>query len=252
MGEGKHKPFIVMERISNSKSNADKEDQKLSSTVDRRSFLMSAGIAASVGAAMVACSNDHEPGPDPEGTVDLGAGDVGVLNYAYALEQLEAAFYTQVIDTPYDNMSPEEKSILTDIRDHEIIHRDFFKAALTAAAPTAIIPGLDVDFSSINFKSRDSVLGAAKLFEDTGVAAYNGAGNLIKTGDYLVLAGKIVSVEARHAAVIRDLLKMNTADFAGDDVVDNNGLDKAIDPATILAAVKPYLKTNVTGANVGK
>jgi hypothetical protein len=48
------------------------------------------------------------------------------------------------------------------------------------------------------------------------------------------------------------LLKMNTADFAGDDVVDNNGLDKAIDPATILAAVKPYLKTNVTGANVGK
>jgi hypothetical protein len=241
-----------MERISNSKNNADKEDQKLSSTVDRRSFLMSAGIAASVGAAMVACTNDHEPGPDPEGTVDLGAGDVGVLNYAYALEQLEAAFYTQVIDTPYDNMSPEEKSILTDIRDHEIIHRDFFKAALTAAAPTAIIPGLDVDFSSINFKSRDSVLGAAKLFEDTGVAAYNGAGNLIKTGDYLVLAGKIVSVEARHAAVIRDLLKMNTADFAGDDVVDNNGLDKAIDPATILAAVKPYLKTNVTGANVGK
>jgi hypothetical protein len=28
--------------------------------------------------------------------VDLGAGDTGVLNYAYALEQLEAAFYTEV------------------------------------------------------------------------------------------------------------------------------------------------------------
>ena len=26
--------------------------------------------------------------------VDLGEGDVGILNYAYALEQLEAAFYT--------------------------------------------------------------------------------------------------------------------------------------------------------------
>lgn len=241
-----------MERISNSKNSADKEDQKLSSTVDRRSFLMSAGIAASVGAAMVACSKDHEPGPDPVGTVDLGSGDVGVLNYAYALEQLEAAFYTQVIDTPYDGMSAAEKTILTDIRDHEIIHRDFFKAALTAAAPTAIIPGLEVNFSSINFKSRDAVLGAAKLFEDTGVAAYNGAGKLIKTADYLVLAGKIVSVEARHASVIGDLLKPNTENFAGGDVVDNNGLDKAIDPATILAAVKPYLKTNVTGANVGK
>ncbi|HEV7378602.1 MAG TPA: ferritin-like domain-containing protein, partial [Dyadobacter sp.] len=145
-----------------------------------------------------------------------------------------------------------ERTILTDIRDHEIIHRDFFKAALTQAAPTAIIPALEVDFSSIDFKDRAAVLGAAKLFEDTGVAAYNGAGNLIKTPDYLVLAGKIVSVEARHASVIRDLLKANSADFAGDDVVDNDGLDKAIDPATILAAVKPYLKTVVTGANVGK
>ena len=32
---------------------------------------------------------------------DLGEGDIGVLNYAYALEQLEAAFYTMVIDSPY-------------------------------------------------------------------------------------------------------------------------------------------------------
>jgi rubrerythrin len=252
MGEGKHKPFIVMERISNSKNNSDKEDQKLSQTVDRRSFLMSAGIAASVGAAMVACSKDHEPGTDPDGTVDLGRGDVGVLNYAYALEQLEAAFYTQVIDTPYDGMTPAEKIILTDIRDHEIIHREFFKAALTKAAPNDIIPGLEVNFSTINFKDKTAVLGAAKLFEDTGVAAYNGAGKLIVDPTYLVLAGKIVSVEARHAAVIADLIKPNTEFFAGTEVVDNNGLDKATDPATILAAVKPYLKTNVTGANVGK
>ena len=32
---------------------------------------------------------------------DLGSGDIGILNYAYALEQLEAAFYTMVIDSPY-------------------------------------------------------------------------------------------------------------------------------------------------------
>jgi rubrerythrin len=252
MGEGKHKPFIVMERVVNTKTESDNEGQKLSSRVDRRSFLMSAGIAASVGAAMAACTKDHEPTPGTGGTVDLGSGDVGVLNYAYALEQLEAAFYTQVIATEYTGMTGSERTILTDIRDHEIIHRDFFKAALTAAAPTAIIPALEVDFSSIDFKSRQSVLDHAKLFEDTGVAAYNGAGNLIKTPDYLVLAGKIVSVEARHASVIRDLLKANSADFAGDDVVDMDGLDQAIDPAVILAAVKPFIKTNVTGANVGK
>ena len=41
-------------------------------------------------------------GPGP-GTADvnLGTGDTGVLNYAYALEQLEAAFYTQVVASFY-------------------------------------------------------------------------------------------------------------------------------------------------------
>ncbi len=63
-------------------------------------------------------------------TVDLGSGDVGILNYAYALEQLEAAFYTQVIATPYSGITDAERTLLTEIRDHEIIHRDFFKAAL--------------------------------------------------------------------------------------------------------------------------
>lgn len=53
-------------------------------------------------------------------------------------------------------------------------HREFFKNALAKAA----IPGLEVNFSGINFASRDSVLGTAKAFEDLGVSAYNGAGKI--------------------------------------------------------------------------
>ena len=252
-GRKENETFIAMNKIKNSINNSEKEEGKISSPVDRRFFLRSAGLAVSAGALAIACKDDDVVPMDPVvGTVDLGSGDVGVLNYAYALEQLEAAFYTQVIATPYSGMTDAEKTILTDIRDHEIIHRDFFKAALTKAAPTAIIPALQVNFSTIDFTKRDAVLGAAKLFEDTGVAAYNGAGNMIKDTGYLLLAGKIVSVEARHASVIRDLLNPKSADFAGDNVVDANGFDQAIDPATILAAVKPYLLTTVTGANVGK
>ena len=55
------------------------------------------------------------------------------------------------------------------------------------------------------------------------MSAYNGAGRLIETADYLVLAGKIVSVEARHAALIRDLIMMGS--FADDTAIDANGLD---------------------------
>lgn len=242
-----------MNRIIKTKSNSENKEGEITSVVNRRLFLRSAGLATSLGTIVIsACTtDDHDPDPQIPGTgdaVELGSGDVGVLNYAYALEQLEAAFYTQVIATPYAGMTEAEKTILTDIRDHEIIHRDFFKAALGAGA----IKGLTPNFAAIDFTSRTAVLGAAKLFEDTGVAAYNGAGKLIKNGDYLLLAGKIVSVEARHASVIRDLLNPKSADFAGDDIIDANGFDKAVAPADILAAVKGYVKDTITGANVGK
>ena len=241
-----------MNRQTKSKIDSGKEEGASASVVNRRLFLRSAGLATSLGTIVIAAAcNDDDPDPMIPGTgdsVDLGSGDVGVLNYAYALEQLEAAFYTQVIATPFAGITDAEKTILTDIRDHEIIHRDFFKKALGDKA----IKDLTPNFSTIDFTKRDAVLGAAKLFEDTGVAAYNGAGRLLKDGGNLLLAGKIVSVEARHAAVIRDLLKPKSADFAGDDIINENGFDKAVAPADILAAVKGYVKDTITGANVGK
>ncbi len=200
--------------------------------------------------------------------VDLGEGDVGILNYAYALEQLEAAFYSQVTKTPYANMDSADKDILTGIRDHEIAHRDFFKAALKKNA----IPALEVDFSKIDFNSRESVLTTAQTFENLGVAAYNGAGQLLKKEEYLLLAGKIVSVEARHAAAIGHLLNSkrqanassgtgktvgqgsgsstNTA-TAAPSVVDDKGLDQALAPSAVLAAAGPYVKTPITADDIG-
>ena len=181
--------------------------------------------------------------PIRQGAVDLGKGDFGVLNYAYALEQLESAFYTQVLATPYSGMNSAEREILTDIRDNEIAHREFFKAALGKKA----IPALQVNFTSINFNSRDSVLKTAHTFEDTGTSAYNGAGQLLKNPEFLLIAGKIVSVEARHVATIRDLLQPMSAFFAGDDVTDPaTGLDPARLPAQVLPLVAPYIRTPIT------
>ena len=170
--------------------------------------------------------------------VNLGSGDVGVLNYAYALEQLEAAFYTKVVSSPYSGMTSAETNYLTDIRDHEIAHREFFKSVLGTNA----IAALEVDFSSINFTNRDSVLATSKAFED-GVSAYNGAGTLTDANN-LLAAGKIVSVEARHAALIRDLIAYNS--FADSTAVDSNGLDLARTPSQVLSIAGPYIKTRST------
>lgn len=209
----------------------------------RRHVLKWSGAAAGIAVAGAILPNF---GISTALAADLGEGDIGVLNYAYALEQLEAAFYTMVIDSPYEGMTEEETSWLTDIRDHEVEHRDFLKEALGEGA----IPDLEVDFSAVDFTSRDSVLVTAQTFEDLGVSAYNGAGKLIENGDYLLAAGKIVSVEARHAAAIRDMVNMNSVAFAGDDVVDENGLDVAREPADVLAAADPFITTEVTAMSL--
>jgi hypothetical protein len=211
--------------------------------LSRRNVLKWGGAAASV---MVAGSLLPNFGISAALAADLGSGDIGVLNYAYALEQLEAAFYTQVIETPYSGISDTELATLTEIRDHEIAHRDFLKKALGAKA----IPDLEVNFSKIKFHSRASVLGTADVFENLGVAAYNGAGKLIQTVAYVAAAGSIVSVEARHAAAIAEMLHGYSASAVGAGHIDANGLDGALSPKQVLPKAGPFIKTPVTAMSL--
>jgi hypothetical protein len=228
--------------------------------IKRRSFFMYAGATAGATALLLSgCEDDDGGGNGMPGLVNVGSGSVGVLNYAYALEQLEAAFYTRVRTGTYYTMlaaGSAEKQILDDLYYHEVIHREFFKAALTRDAASAIIKDLEPNFDAIDFNSRTSVLGAAKTFEDLGVSAYNGAGRFIDATNvaginYLVAAGKIVSVEARHAALIRDLISEGS--FLDADVVNvaTNGLEISKTPAQVAAAANTYLKDgsklNVSG-----
>lgn len=215
----------------------------------RRTFLklsggaMAALAVAGTGANALAGNRFFSiPVAPQNGAVDLGSGDTGILNYAYALEQLEAAFYTQVMSAPYSGMTAEERQILTDLRDHEIVHREFFKAALGANAIPALVP----DFGKVKFDSRASVLKTAQIFEDLGVSAYNGAGQLLTDPQNLLLAGKIVSVEARHAAAIRDLLKPRSDSFA------SKPLDAARSPSTVLKIAGLFIETKINADNLPK
>ena len=209
--------------------------------LSRRNFLGYIGGASALLITAAACKKEASSMGSTTG-IDLGKGDVGILNYAYTLEQIEAAFYTKVFESPYSGISASESALLGDIRDHEIAHREFFKAALATAA----LPTLELDFSSINFADRTSVLGTAKAFEDLGVSAYNGAGSLLVNVDYLLLAGKIVSVEARHAAYIRDLIANGS--FA--DGLDVNALDMSRTPSQVFAIAGKYVKTKLNISNL--
>lgn len=232
-------------RKTRSVTSNGKEEGIAMPNVHRRTFLKYAGMGTAIlsaGSILSSCSKEDT---DSNG-VDFGSGDISVLNYAYALEQLEAAFYIQAVKTPYADISDAEMAILKDIRDHEVAHRDFFKAALGGGA----IPALEVNFTSINFSKKADVLLTAMAFEDLGVSAYNGAGQYIDKVDYLALAGKIVSVEARHAAIIRDLV--SNGSFADDTVVNADGLDKALTPIQVFGVAGAYIKTQINANTLPK
>jgi rubrerythrin len=209
----------------------------------RREFFRFTGLSAAAAALiMPGCKQIEDFLGDPDTPLDfpvvvLGSGDIGILNYAYVLEQLEADFYAKVNATPYEGMDSSERQIFRDLQLHEEIHRDFLRIALGVKA----IRTLTFDFSRVNFRNMESVLTTARTFEDLGVSAYNGAGKLLENPDFLVVAGKIVSVEGRHAAVIRERIERNT--FA--DTTDMNGLDPARMPSEVLAAAQPFIKERI-------
>ena len=218
----------------------------------RRSFLRALGAGGSIlmlPAVFAACDDDDNPlGPSGDSVILNLSDDFGILNFAYALEQLEAAFYVAVLgSTAFGGMSTEQKEVFTDLRNHEVIHREFFRRALgTQAIPDL---ALDQTTAAAAVASTEVILRNAEMFEDLGVAAYNGAGKYLSSADFLALAGKIVSVEARHAAAIRDLREAAgvTAGaaagtrFAGDDVVIASGayagLDVKLEPMAVLGRV---------------
>ncbi len=232
----------MSDNVKSNKNDAVEEADKANLN-DRRTFLKwgGAGIATlALGSAnrATAFSNPAATNRQQQTTINLGSGDIGIMNFAYLLEQLEADFYTRVTaNNFYAGATAEERQILTDLRDHEIIHREFFKAFLGANG----IPQLPAfDFSLVDFNSRDSVLTTSQNLEDTGVSAYNGVGQAIVSADILALAGKIVSVEGRHAAAIRDLRIPRNGFFAP------HPDDFALDPLTVLAIASPFIPRTVT------
>lgn len=174
-------------------------------------------------------------------TIDFADGDVAVANFAYALEQLEAAFYARANEAGKGVLGRDARRTLAAIGDHEQVHAAFFKQVLGSAA----IPALAPDFGKVDFAERDSMLGTAQAFEDLGVSAYNGAAQFLDGSSKLGLAplqaaGEIVSVEARHASAIRTLIHGDASGAFAPSPFDEVRL-----PGEVLEMAAPFLKTNV-------
>lgn len=230
----------------------EREDEDVKCVSDGKRMFLKLGVTALAALAFDAVTaksitaNDnrylHLPMAPQSGAVDLGAGDVGIMNYAFALEQGELAFLKQVLANPFSSITADEKRIFQELHDQEVVHNEFFKAMLGARA----IPALQTDFGKVNFSKRDSVLETAMTFADLATSAYNGAGKLLTDPANLEISGKIVSIEARHAAVIRDLIKPRSGYFAPE------ALDPAREPAEVLKIASAFVKTPIDASRLPK
>ena len=146
--------------------------------------------------------------------------DVKILNFALTLEYLEAAFYTQA--SASGALKGEAARFSQVVGAHERAHVAYLQKALGSKAvkkPTFDFKGTTED--------QAMFLKTAVVLEDTGVAAYNGQGRNL-TKPTLAAAATIVSVEARHAAWVRDILNQNPAPKAVDDLKSKAQIEAAV------------------------
>lgn len=159
---------------------------------------------------------------------ETGGGDVEILNFALTLEYLEADFYN--VKGRQVGLSGEARKYARVFGAEEAAHVSALSAAIKqlggkpVAKPTFVFPATD----------EKSFLALASVLENTGVGAYNGAGPSLKSKEVLASAGSIVQIEARHAAAI-DLL-------IGKSPTPNEGFDKPLSKAEVLAAAGPLIK----------
>lgn len=143
---------------------------------------------------------------------DDDVSDVDVLNYALTLEHLEHQFYEMGLEhfsqgdfrcaDAVSHMSEENRNEiyvnLEDIEEHEQTHVETLTEVIQNEG------GDPVEAACYDFgvEDADDFLALARVFENTGVSAYDGAIALISEADYITAGATIATVEGRHAAYL--------------------------------------------------
>ena len=158
----------------------------------RSGFLIRAGRIGAVAAGAFALR------PAIASAASSDSGDVAILNFALALEYLQASFYTEAerIGALHGALAQQAQVV----GGHERDHVRAFKAQLKSAA----IKEPKFNFHGVT-ENPKAFRSTAVAFEDLAVAAYKEQAPKLKSKSYLAAALGIHTVEARHAAWIRRL-----------------------------------------------
>jgi hypothetical protein len=225
---------------------------------DRRRFLHKIGFASAAVMAGAALSKAQTTTT----TTTPPVTDAEILTFALNLEYLEAEFYTVATTGQYINQAagiaitgtgnagPTTGGrqvvlfttgllpLIQEIASDEQAHVKLIQSALSAAGVMVIAkPAINLNALGFGFVNQNDFLQLARIFEDIGVTAYEGAAGLIQSNAYLQVAAEILGTEAEHSGAIRTLSAM-----WGLSSITLDGVDVPPPPSG-----KLYFPTNANG-----
>lgn len=223
------------------------------SLTSRRGFLTGSAAALAGGALMAVpgAAFAHNT-PDPP-------TDIDILNYALTLEHLEATFYNQGLakfdnnaftryfknNRPYRRQGIEElegeevRLEFAAIREHENAHVATLKDVIKSLGGEPV-PPCNYNFNSTAFTSVGQFIAVARVLENTGVKAYDGAVAHIEAAPLLTAGATIATVEARHASYLNLINGFQPFPRAFDKPVAPRKICNTVDEGFIDSCPEPY------------
>jgi rubrerythrin len=211
----------LLARVDRDGALAEAEARASSS---RRRFLLAAGAAA--GVLLI--------GPRAAAAA-LSKSDVDILNYALGLEYLQAAFYTEAEQGKA--LTGKTRRAANVVGAVERAHVAAFLKLLGSQA----IKRPTFDFQGVT-ENQQAFLKTAVAFEDLAVAAYKAQAPRLQSDAVLAAAVGIHSVEARHAAWMRQLFGITPSVRAFDRPVARPRIERIV-ASTRFVVAPPKMST---------
>ena len=166
------------------------------------------------------------------------------------LERLEATFYKRVLNkfgerefenaNVFDGLSPWVRSRIYDyfkrISNHEDTHVQTLVDVIKRLGGRPV-PASNYDFG---ITGVGSAVRTAKLLENTGVKAYDGAIAHLEAAQLLTAGATIATVEARHASYLNLINRSVPFSSAFDDAVAPRRICETVREAFITSSPRPY------------
>ena len=247
-------PTAIAERIATSIQDRLNDDDSSRRRFLGRTALASGGLLAVGSGVGLTVADEHEDDEQEDDEMmaafdDVDGTDIDVLNYALTLEHLEDALY-QEASAAFDQSAYAESDALGDATEERVA--EVLQYVQTAGEQEAthvqtltqaveLLGGEPTQAAEYDFgiETVDDFLSTAAVVENVGVSAYRGVAPFVESPDLLGVALSIHSVEARHAAILNDVVgeqpfpnafdaprsQQEVLDAAGPFITDGNETD---------------------------